>query len=101
MPLSKLHYPDRSLEANALALTLVRDNPTKAAAVLAASLQACSELVGTIETTGGLIDVMGQEVPAIDEDWSDLGQAAINAHNVLLSAGIIEPLTRARSFPDA
>ena len=57
-------------------------------------LAVLTDLVNTVEATGGLIEQWdGVHVPEGDHDWLDLGEAALRAHRALKDMGIDLPLT--------
>lgn len=60
----------------------------------ATALDACKRLLSTVENTGGLVEREdGLRVPAMDEDWVDLGDAVVAAQAALHKAGIEAHLT--------
>ena len=46
-----------------------------------------TQLVNNIQSTGGLINCQGTYVPAIDPEWSDLGDTVYQAHQYLVKSG--------------
>jgi hypothetical protein len=58
------------------------------------AITALGQFLSTVQSTGGLIRLEnGLHAPAIDEDWIDLGEAAIMARDVLEKAGATACLT--------
>lgn len=52
--------------------------------LLSAAMRACEMLVSTVNATGGVrIQADGLAIPAGDETWTDLGQAAVAADEAL------------------
>ena len=61
------------------------------------ALQACGELIATIDATGGvMLDHDGLTVPVGDREWSDLGEAYLHA-----KAAWIEAFPEYKDDPDA
>ena len=65
-------------------------------------LAALTDLVNTVEATGGLVEQYdGMHVPECDHEWIDLGEATLRAHRVLRDAGVDIPLRIRKDDSDA